>query len=350
MNTPNSSADNRPLFIVNPAAGRGKTGRTWPQMKATIEAKLGPIDVSFTNAPGHGITLARDAAEAGRPLVVAVGGDGTFHEIVNGVAEGARPFATASEFAGTGVARDGGPTRTGPASTGTKRATDVGILAQGTGGDFRRTLGLEHRLDRYLDALAGGRSRPLDLGKATFLDRNGKPTTRWFVNVLSAGMGGLVDQYVQESGRALGNAAAYWFASLRALMTIEAGRLRCTVTGADGTETVHEIASYMVAICNGRYFGSGMHVAPMADPADGLFELVALPAGSKVGFTVRSQRIYDGSHIGQAGTLHLRGRKFHLELIDDRAKGTFLLDVDGEPLGRLPLTIEVVPNALHVRA
>ncbi len=329
MSTPiassSSSADNRPLFIVNPAAGRGKTGRTWPQMKATIEAKLGPIDVSFTNAPGHGITLARDAAEAGRPLVVAVGGDGTFHEIVNGVAEG-------------------------PASTGTKRATDVGILAQGTGGDFRRTLGLEHRLDRYLDALAGGRSRPLDLGKATFLDRNGKPTTRWFVNVLSAGMGGLVDQYVQESGRALGNAAAYWFASLRALMTIEAGRLRCTVTGADGTETVHEIASYMVAICNGRYFGSGMHVAPMADPADGLFELVALPAGSKVGFTVRSQRIYDGSHIGQAGTLHLRGRKFHLELIDDRAKGTFLLDVDGEPLGRLPLTIEVVPNALHVRA
>ena len=329
MSTPisssSSSADNRPLFIVNPAAGRGKTGRTWPQMKATIEAKLGPIDVSFTNAPGHGITLARDAAEAGRPLVVAVGGDGTFHEIVNGVAEG-------------------------PASTGTKRATDVGILAQGTGGDFRRTLGLEHRLDRYLDALAGGRSRPLDLGKATFLDRNGKPTTRWFVNVLSAGMGGLVDQYVQESGRALGNAAAYWFASLRALMTIEAGRLRCTVTGADGTETVHEIASYMVAICNGRYFGSGMHVAPMADPADGLFELVALPAGSKVGFTVRSQRIYDGSHIGQAETLHLRGRKFHLELIDDRAKGTFLLDVDGEPLGRLPLTIEVVPNALHVRA
>jgi len=316
---------NRPLFIVNPAAGRGKTGRTWPQMKATIEAKLGPIDVSFTDAPGHGITLAREAADAGRALVVAVGGDGTFHEVINGVAEG-------------------------PPASGAKRATDVGILAQGTGGDFRRTLGLEHRLDRYLDALAGARSRPLDLGKATFIGRDGTPTTRWFVNVLSAGMGGLVDQYVQESGRALGNAAAYWFASLRALMTIDAGRLRCTVTAADGTETVHEIASYMVAICNGRYFGSGMHVAPMADPADGLFELVALPAGSKVGFTVRSQRIYDGSHIGQPGTIHLRGRKFHLELIDDRAKETFLLDVDGEPLGRLPLTIEVVPNALHVRA
>jgi diacylglycerol kinase family enzyme len=106
----------------------------------------------------------------------------------------------------------------------------------------------------------------------------------------------------------------------------------------------------MIAICNGRYFGSGMKVAPMAAVDDGIFEVVALGATSKIGFAMTSRGIYTGSHIGQAGTVHLRGQKIVLDLANEDARSVFLLDVDGEPMGGLPLTVEVVPKALILRA
>jgi diacylglycerol kinase (ATP) len=303
-----------PLLVVNPTSGGGATGRTFAAMKETIERALGPVDVAMTEHAGHGIDLAREGAIAGAPLVIAVGGDGTLHEVVNGLMQA-------------------------------KGSAQLGVIAQGTGGDFRKTLGLEHRLDKYLDALKSGRTRALDVGKFT----GGGKTGHYFVNILSAGMGGLVDRYVADASRMLGGTAAYFGASLRALVNARLGNVKATVT-KDGQTTTHPIRSFMIAICNGRYFGGGMKVAPMAEVDDGILELVALGATSKVGFAMTSRRIYTGSHIGQAGTVHLRGQKIVLDLANEDARSVYLLDVDGEPMGSLPLTVEVVPKALVLRA
>lgn len=312
----------KPLLVVNPTSGGGATGRTFAAMKDTIERALGPVDVAMTERAGHGIDLAREGAIAGAPLVIAVGGDGTLHEVVNGLMQ----------------AKVG--------SYGTKAdATQLGMIAQGTGGDFRKTLGLEHRLDKYLDALKSGRTRALDVGKFS----GGGKTAHYFVNILSAGMGGLVDRYVADASRMLGGTAAYFGASLRALVNARLGNVVATITNDGKTET-HKIRSFMIAICNGQYFGSGMKVAPMAKVDDGVLELVALGATSKLGFAMTSRGIYTGSHIGQAGTVHLRGQKMVLDLANDDARDVFLLDVDGEPMGSLPLTVELIPKALTLRA
>jgi diacylglycerol kinase (ATP) len=303
-----------PLLVVNPTSGGGATGRTFAAMKETIERALGPVDVAMTQHAGHGIDLAREGAIAGAPLVIAVGGDGTLHEVVNGLMQA-------------------------------KAGAQLGVIAQGTGGDFRKTLGLEHRLDKYLDALKSGRTRALDVGKFT----GGGKTDHYFVNILSAGMGGLVDRYVADASRMLGGTAAYFGASLRALVNARLGNVKATVTN-DGQTTTHSIRSFMIAICNGRYFGSGMHVAPMAEVDDGVLELVALGATSKIGFAMTSRGIYAGSHMGQPRTVHLRGQKMVLDLANEDARSVFLLDVDGEPMGSLPLTVEVVPKALVLRA
>ena len=93
-----------------------------------------------------------------------------------------------------------------------------------------------------------------------------------------------------------------------------------------------------------------MKVAPMAEIDDGTFEIVALGATSKIGFAMTSNSIYSGAHIGQAGTVHLRAQKVTLDLANDDARKVFLLDVDGEPMGGLPLTVEVVKSALTIRA
>jgi YegS/Rv2252/BmrU family lipid kinase len=312
----------KPLLVVNPRSGGGATGRTFRAMKATIERALGPVEVAMTERPGHGMDLAREGAVGGHPLVVAIGGDGTLHEVVNGLMT-----AKAGAY---GTKADG---------------THLGLIAQGTGGDFRKALGLEHRLDKYLEALGSGRERTLDVGKFT----GGGKTDHYFVNILSAGMGGLVDRYVAEATRSLGGTAAYFGASLRALVNARLGNLKVTVT-RDGKTEEHKIRSFMIAICNGSYFGSGMKVAPMAEVDDGLFEVVALGATSKLGFAMTSRGIYTGAHLGQAGTVHLRGQKIVIDLANEDARDVFLLDVDGEPMGGLPLTVEVVPKALTLRA
>lgn len=306
-----------PLVIYNPRAGGGRTARTFPQVRSVIERRLGPVDAAPTERPGHAITLARDAAREGRRLVIAVGGDGTLNEVANGVLD------AGSE-------------------------TAVGYVGQGTGGDFRRTLGVEHRLDRYVDVLAGGSDRKVDAGKVTFRTPDGGTCSRWFVNVLSAGMGGLVDQHVARTTKAFGGSIAYFWASLRALSGCERARLTCTRT-LRGERDVLELDAYVIAICNGRYFGSGMHVAPMADVQDGRFEVIAMDAPSKLGFAAFSRSIYRGDHLSAPGVNHFACDRLTIDLVGERAREVFLLDVDGEALGGLPMEVEVAPGALRMR-
>jgi diacylglycerol kinase (ATP) len=306
-----------PLVIVNPASGGGRTGRTATQVRAVLERRLGPVDLAVTAFPAHAIDLARDAVRQGRGLIVAVGGDGTLHEVANGVLE-----------AGGGAA--------------------IGYVGQGTGGDFRRTLGVDHRLDAYTEAIASGRERRVDAGRLRYRGADGVTRTRWFVNIVSVGLGGLVDAYVSDTTKVLGGKAAYFWASVRALVHGQRGRLRCDVTLA-GVRQERRVDSLMMAICNGRYFGSGMHVAPMAKLDDGRFEVVSLDAPTKLAFAMSSRKIYQGRHLSAPGAVHFGCDRIAIDIENEAARDVFLLDVDGEPLGGLPLEVELVPGALRLR-
>lgn len=310
----------RPLLIVNPRSGGGRTGRMFEPMRGPIERHLGPIDVAFTERPRHAVDIAREAALAGREIVVAVGGDGSVHEVASGLA----------------AAREQGA-----------HGARLGIIGQGTGGDFRRTLGLEHRLDRYCAAIAGGKTRAIDMGKFTYADADRGTANAYFVNILSVGMGGLVDRYVADASRALGGTAAYFVASLRGLVESAVGRLACTIE-LRGERREEEIATRSMAVCNGRFFGSGMMVAPMAEPDDGVFEVVDLGGESRLAFATLSSKIYSGKHLQSASVRHFRCDRIEMRLLDERIADRFLLDVDGEPLGGLPVAIELVRGAIDV--
>jgi diacylglycerol kinase (ATP) len=261
----------RTLVIVNQRSGGGRAGRGLEHVRALLERRLGSVELLSTERPGHAIELARAATRGGRSLIVAVGGDGTMHEVANGI-----------------------------------------------------------------------------LGKLSFRGTDGSPAVRWFINIVSAGMGGLVDRYVAGAPASLGGRAAYFLASARALANCERGRLRCGV-GLGDERHERRVASYMLAICNGRYFGGGMHVAPMARPDDGRFEVVSMDATSKLAFAAFSRHIYDGSHMSNAGVEHFACDRLTVDLENERAREVFLLDIDGEPLGGLPLDVELVPQALTVR-
>lgn len=310
----------KPLVIVNPNSGGGRTGALFDKLRVPIERSLGAIDVIFTERGRHAVEIARAGALEGRETVVAVGGDGSIHEVVNGLMEAREKGA------------DG---------------TRLGIIGQGTGGDFRRTLRLEHRLDHYCETIAKGREQAIDVGRARFRSHKGEEISSYFVNILSMGISGTVDKYVASMGRTLGGTLTYFAASLRGLVESEVGVLRCRMT-LNGEERVEELRSRTLAICNGRYFGSGMKVAPMAEVDDGIFEVINLGSAPRFKFFANSSKMYSGSHIKSPEVQCFRCQRVEITLLNEGIREGFPLDVDGEPLGVLPITIDIVPKAIKV--
>ena len=308
----------KPLLVVNPASNGGKTGPGWAELYRPIARALGPCEVAFTERAGHATQLAREGAHAGYDRIVAVGGDGTFSEVASGVLASERPSA-------------------------------VGVIHQGTGGDFRRSLGIEHRLDHYLRALNTDSPRLIDAGRVVYSGRNGETESRYFVNIASVGMGGLVDKYVGEGSRLFGGSAAYLSASVKALALGAAGRLTCQLTLAGETQTIR-LQTRILAICNGRYFGGGMEVAPMARLDDGVFEVVAFGGEHRLPMLEVMSAVRSGSHLSRRGVVHHRVTSIELQLENADVADRFLLDVDGEYAGGLPGKFQVLPKAFRVLA
>lgn len=310
----------KPLLIVNPRSARGKTGIVFEKMRGPIEKHLGHVDVTFTERPRHAVEIAREAAIAGRQIVVAVGGDGSIHEVSCGLME----------------AREQGV-----------KLPKMGIIGAGTGGDYRRTLGLEDRLDKYCEAIKEGQTRTVDIGRFSYATHEGEKKSSYFINILSAGIGGLVDQYVAQSSRSLGGTVVYFTSSLKGLARSAVGRLKVSIKRED-TSREETIETRLIAICNGRFFGSGMQAAPMAHPDDGLFDIMDLGAAPRWRFFAVNARMYTGTHIHSLDVKHYRCDHIEIDLLNKDVGDRFLLDVDGEPLGRLPIKVDMVPSAIEI--
>lgn len=313
----------KPLVILNPNSGGGKTGRVLQELRSTIGRALGDIEFAVTERSGHAREIAEEGARAGHPLLVAVGGDGTISETVDGLVR-------------SGRAKD----------------VPLGIVGQGTGGDFRKSLDIPHRLDTYLDRIKKRETVEVDVGKLQHTEASGELRDTHFVNILSLGMGGLVDDYVSRSGRALGGTFAYFAASTKALLNAKLGKLEISFEGpevnGEGGSGTRSIETFMLAICNGQYFGSGMHVAPMADLSDGQFDIVTFNATSKVAFATQSRGVYGGKHVQEGHATHFRASKLTIELGNPDASDVFLLDVDGEARAGFPLTVTALPRAIRI--
>jgi diacylglycerol kinase (ATP) len=333
MQTPDPGAARRPLVIANPSAGGGRTGRDLAHLVSALRDALGELDIVTTAGARQATDLAAAAARERRPLVVSVGGDGTLHEVVNGLMQARAAQRQPRDAAAL---------------------PSLGIIATGTGGDFCRALGIAPRVKDYLDAVAGGHERALDIGLARFSDADGEPVERYWINVLSAGIGGLVDRYAATSPAFLGGRITYAQAALRGIVLCKRVRLRCRVTLPDGGERVRVLDSHAVAICNGTTFGGGMRIAPMARPDDGLLEVIAMETRTRWRLVSSFLTVYSGTHLSEPGVHHFTCRALRLDPLDPPSPaprgGLFPLDVDGEAMGDVPLEVSVIDHALRVRA
>jgi diacylglycerol kinase (ATP) len=307
----------RAVVIVNPNAAGGEAGARWPELERALREVLGGFEVRLTDARGAATRLTREALREGYDLICSLGGDGTHNEVVNG-------------FFDQGAALN-------PDAA-------LGILPFGTGGDFRRTLGLSGDMREAALRIAHSAPRRCDLGRLRFVNHEGGEDERIFLNIASFGISGLVDQKVNSSSKALGGAASFFIGTVRALSEYSPQQIHMVID--DRLDIQVEINN--VAVANGRYFGGGMKIAPYAELGDGLFDLAIIRDMAWTDLVLGGVRLYEGRHFEAAQISHLQARKVTAE---PRRQGEeVLLDVDGEAPGRLPATFEVMPGAIWLLA
>lgn len=301
--------------IVNPHSAGGKTGRRWPQIASQIQLRLGPITTVFTKKQGHAMQLTRELLSQGFDMIVGVGGDGTFNEIVNGFIDADHPVDPEA---------------------------CMGIIPAGTGGDFQRMFGFssQNRTGDAIETLATGEPHAIDIGKVSFMTARGKAEERYFVNLVSFGMGGAVAARSRNFLTPFGGRMAFLWATVCVLLSYRGKKIRLSVNG-DRESSAYCVTN--VAIGNGRFHGGGMHPCPTAVLDDGVLEITVIEYMNMFRLLRDIRVLYSREIYTHPKIRHLRGAR--IEVLSTEKTW---IEVDGEPLGRLPLVIKVLPRILPV--
>jgi diacylglycerol kinase (ATP) len=298
------------VLIANPQAGRGKVEAALPEVERVLrEAGLGYRIVRTTH-PGHATEAARAALRDGERFLVAVGGDGTVHEVVNGMISGGRPVVPDAV---------------------------LGVVAAGSGCDFVRSFGLPGDAIKSAGHLAGDRVQIIDVGSVTCA---GQDQPRYFVNIAEAGLGGAVvarTARLTRAGRILGGAkyaAGFW-------LTLPRFRPAPVRLEADG----HAYAwrAFNVVVANCRFYGGGMQISPKSDPGDCLLDVLIMTGPKTDSFTTLPA-IYKGTHLPHRHIAELRAGQVRVE-----ADVPFPVEADGEILGSTPASFGIIPGVIRLK-
>ncbi len=299
------------IVIANPMARHGFVGDNWPALSARIRDALGPVDMQLTQSRGDGLRIGKEAVARGARTVISFGGDGTHSEIVDAIMR--------SEL---------------------NREVTLGILNAGTGGDFRRMIPGAEELESACEVIRSKPAVPIDIGWVQYVSDEGHTEGRFFLNITSMGMGGLVDRHVAASKSKSSGKAKYFKAVLRANMQYKPARIRLLIDGKDEGE--HHISN--ICVCNGRWAGGSMMFAPEARLADGMFDVVLIRATSTLRGLPVMAGLYRGTHVRSPLVSTYRGRHIEVQMLENTA----WMDVDGEAPGVGPAEFRLHERALRV--
>jgi diacylglycerol kinase (ATP) len=314
------------LVIVNPASANGSTGQRWPEIERMLRQHWSnDFDAVVTEAPNHATDIAWQAA--GRDVVVSVGGDGTINEVINGL-----------------MRLDA---RERPA---------LALVQNGTGSDFARALGLRIDVQSAAERLSRATPYAVDVGEAAYM-RGRELRTRYFINIAGLGFDAEVSAEVsRDAARGAKGRASYFLSVFRTISRFRNKRVRVTLTRAvvagpsgassNALESL-ECDACMITVCNGRFFGGGMHVAPNADLRDGSFDVVIISGMGKLEFLLNFPSVYRGKHLSHPKVRVEQAHTVRIEQIDN-APALLLLEAEGELLGEAPASFRLLPGAINV--
>ena len=308
-----------PLVIVNPRSASGSTRDNWASIAAELRTHFGPFHVEFTKGPSDASAIAEREARSGRKFIIACGGDGTVNEVANGV------ICSGAD-------------------------AEMGVVPSGTGGDFRRTIGMPNSIRDAADSLRTGKTRLIDAGKVTFRDHAGITVSRYFLNVSSVGLASSIIERVKSAPAfdwlpvtSVRGRANFAVSTLREVMDVKPLNIRVKID--DGEERSLQTVSFCVA--NSRYFGGGMMIAPAAKLSDGMLDVINIGDMGAARIIANAHTIYRGKHLELDEVGSTLARRIEVSPSDPGTE--VALEIDGELPGSLPAVFEIVPDALKVR-
>lgn len=313
--------------IVNPQASSGAAKKRWETVRERLTLRFGELETRYTEAPGHASVLCREALEAGADTILSFGGDGTANEILAGFVDerGDNRFPRAV----------------------------LAVLAAGTGGDFQRQFG-RVRVQRQIERLCEAEVRTIDYGVAHYIDAEGQPGTRPFLNVASVGVSGEVVRRVNASKAHLGATLKYLVGTLKGMRVWQNVQVIAQLDdeldaepGPDGEPVGRRIDLTLGIVGNGQYFGAGMWVCPDAQIDDGQFDCIEVTGMSRTKLTATLAKVFRGKHLHVKGIAHHHATRVAFTPVWDQADVP--IEIDGEQVGRLPARFELRAGALRIR-
>lgn len=305
--------ENRPYVILNPASSGGKTGSQLENYREALARHFGNgYSLHITTGQLDATQAARTAVRDGHELIVAVGGDGTIQEVING-------FFLGDELINP--------------------SARLGIIDGGTGSGFVQSLELPSTLKEQVEVLRFGRIRHLDLGSLEVSrGRNGK-THRFFCNECQIGIGAEVARRVQGKHKMLGGTLGFGLGAVQAIISHPDQAMDVRLNGVgNGTR---QLIGIMIA--NGAFAAGGMHLAPGARQDDGELNVVLMKPLRIPGRFLAFSKIYSGNHIGFPSISYSTATSISIDTDHE-----VLISSDGELLGTAPARIEVLPSVLRV--
>lgn len=300
-------------IVVNPHSANGRTGKIWNVIEAEIRKHIPEFDAAFTAAPDDATEIARRALLEGSDFIVVVGGDGTINEVVNGFFDGGRLI---------------------------HKGAVLGIICIGTGADFVKTLGIPRTIPEAAAVLGRKNFVRCDVGCIRCRNRSGGEIERYFINIADFGIGGEVVDRVNRTTKIFGGFVSFFIGMLRAALSYKNQPVEIVIDD----KPIGERITKNIVVANGQYFGGGMRIAKDARPDDGLFEVIILGDLSMIENLRMLRRMYSGDIIGVN-----KVERFQARTLKATASGRVLLDVDGEQIGMLPASFEILPACISVK-
>lgn len=314
----NNADANLPLVIVNPKSAAGATESRWAEIAADFRTHFGAFQVAFTKKHGDGIALAKRGAAQGRKFIIACGGDGTINEVANGILE-------------------------------SNPEIELGILPSGTGGDFRKTLGISTEIRENARSLREGKTKKIDVGRVTFQNFNNETVSRYFLNVASFGLSASIIENVKSTTSLkwlphdlIRGKASFALSTLQEVLALEFKTVRVKID----EKQEKQLNTINFCVCNSRFFGGGMKIAPNAKINDGFFDIVNIGDIKTAKILLNAYTLYLGTHLTLPEVKSTLAKEIEVFSGGDNE---IKIEVDGELPGKLPAKFEILPEFLKVR-
>ncbi len=299
-------------ILINPQAGGGKSRRVWRELQRALEAEGFPYAYASTTAPWQAVSLIHAALDAGYRRFVALGGDGTVFEVVNGLCT--HPTVPVGE-------------------------TVLTQLPVGTGCDWARYHRLPRQPQQVLAILKQPQLRWQDLGKVDFV-AEGQACTRYFANAAGLGFDAFVLQQAASQPKGGWQGKLYYLLGLlRSLRAYQPAWMQVSRP----EELLRQAGCLTLMLGLGPYAGGGMRLCPGALPHDGQLAVTFIDALSPWEVICNLPRLYNGKLYGHPRVYHWRGSRFSVQ-----ADPATWLELDGECVGHAPARFEILPRALRV--